>query len=196
MIKVKFTPKQMKPAIEFAIRAAKTQQAIEFGNGRTTPRPEKEIERDIVIGKLAELAVWKVLGAGEVDYAIYPRGKWDDQDLIIEGQRIDVKASRPGSRWLLVEQSKLEFRKREGKEPDAFVFCVTGWDRECDIPTGEVQVVGWASLRMVLGGERLSEGCYLPGTKVKLQASNYALHASRLDSMSSFKRFLHDSRVS
>jgi hypothetical protein len=38
-----------------------------------------------------------------LDFNIYPRGVWDEADAIINGWRIDIKATRPGAKWMLIE---------------------------------------------------------------------------------------------
>jgi hypothetical protein len=41
-----------------------------------------------------------------LDFEYYPRGEWDGQDTIINGWRIDVKGTRQGGKWMLIELSK------------------------------------------------------------------------------------------
>ena len=48
-----------------------------------------------------------------LDFNYYPRGQWDDQDAEINGWRIDVKGTRKGGRWMLIEWNKLNFRQRD-----------------------------------------------------------------------------------
>ena len=105
---------------EFSLRCAEQQQQIEFGQSDTAPRGVAEIGRDNLIGKIAEVAFAKMLReryglAVELDFNYYPRGVWDDQDTVINGWQIDVKGTRQGGRWMLIEWSKLRFRQKEGK---------------------------------------------------------------------------------
>ena len=87
--------------VEFAEICALNQQQIEFGQSDTKPRKADEISRDNLIGKMAEVAFAKMVHDVyridiELDFNFYPRGKWDDQDAVINGWRIDVKATRKG----------------------------------------------------------------------------------------------------
>ena len=47
--------------VQFSNESAKSQQDIEFGQRNTAPRSIKEIARDNLIGKMAEVAVVKML---------------------------------------------------------------------------------------------------------------------------------------
>ena len=96
------TKSEIDKCIEFSYKCAEAQQAIEFGQDDTVPRGIEEIGRDNLIGKVAEVAFSKMLLRDfdlkvPLDFECYPRGKWDDQDTIINGWRIDVKGTRWGT---------------------------------------------------------------------------------------------------
>ena len=89
---ITLTPDEMQKCIEFSQKSAETQQDIEFGQKDTKPRPTKEIARDNLIGKMAEVAVLRMLREKygihyPVNYEIYPRGEWDDCDVKIVSQQ-------------------------------------------------------------------------------------------------------------
>lgn len=191
---VRLTQSELKQCSDFALNSAKSQQAIEFGNYKTRPRSLKELARDTLIGKLGEVAFSRLLKEKfdvfvELDFKIYPQGIWDVDDFVLFGQRIDVKATRSGGRWLLVELNKLEFRQRENKLPYAFLFAITGWDRKTDYPTGIITLSGYAYLNQICHPEKiglrdasicqgikgtqfLKQNDLIPGTNTPLQADN------------------------
>ena len=193
---IRLTEDEIKRCKNFARESARTQQAIEFGNRNVPRRSEQEIARDNLIGKLAEVAFANFLEQEfrihcELDFEIYAQGVWDREDLLIYNQPVDIKATRPGGRWLLVELNKLEFRKNENRLPFCFLFARTGWDRVKDEPTGEVDLTGYALLEQIChvdeigtrsekickgieGTQFLAAGQCIPNTQVSLQADNCA----------------------
>ena len=108
------TEDEMRKCTVFSNKSAETQQAIEFGQKDTKARLVKEIARDNLIGKMAEVAVARMLRDEyrihvPVIFDIYPRGEWDDCDIQIKTWTIDIKSTRTG-RWLLFETGKLNMR--------------------------------------------------------------------------------------
>jgi hypothetical protein len=178
---------------KFSDKCALEQQSIEFGQHDTAPRSAKEIGRNNLIGKLTEVAFAKFLKEQygievELDFQYYPRGEWDGQDMVIHGWKIDVKGTRRGGHWLLVEWNKLAFRQQGRDLPDLFVMGSVFWNRENDCPTGQVELIGVASTkRLQKGASNVSvfhKGDRLPGTKgdFKLQADNFGIPFSELAS--------------
>lgn len=168
----------------FSNKCAVSQQAIEFGQHTTQERKVKEIARDNLIGKIAETAFSKMMKEQcgidiPLDFEYYPRGKWDSQDTIINGWRIDVKATRKGGHWFLIEWSKLAFRKRENKLSHMYVMFTVDWDRKSDQPTGTAEYQGAAFLDSLrkgyTGTYTLKRNKVIPSTKVKLQADNFGI---------------------
>ena len=180
---VTLTETEIQNCREFAKKCAKTQQAIEFGQADTAERSFAESERDILIGKLAEVAVAKMLKTefgieASLDFSVYPRGIWDSNDLIINGWNIDIKSTRTG-KWFLIEWNKLYFRDAEGKMPHAFIPCRTEWDMEHDIPRNKVEIEGFITTEEILRSTyhtvTMRKGTCIPGTAAKLQADNYGI---------------------
>ena len=185
------TAAEMDMCITFSKASAESQQAIEFGQHDTTPRKTQEIARDNLIGKMAEVAVARMLRENygihfPVNFEIYPRGEWDDCDVQIKGWNIDIKSTRTGQ-WLLFEVDKLRMRQNQqiNNLPDAVFMCRTPWDRDKDIPIGTVELIGAISLKMLLTPDkrilRLRKGEYIPNTRAKLQADNLAVNFSDLN---------------
>ena len=179
----------MQKCLAFSKRSATTQQAVEFGQSTTKKRSTEEIARDNMIGKMAEVAFAKIMGENYgvpvgLDFNYYPRGQWDDQDALINGWRIDVKGTRPGAKWLLVEWNKLNFRQRNNNLSHAYVAFTVGWDRETDTPEGWVRFEGLASLCKMKSDckttKTLRKGELIPGTRAMLQADNYGIRFTDL----------------
>lgn len=192
-ITIKLTKSEMEQCVSFSEESAKTQQKIEFGQGDTAPRSVKEIARDNLIGKMAEVAFKRFLHdryeiETAVDFNIYERGIWDDNDLSINGWEIDIKSTRVGS-WFLIEWSKLSFRRKQNKLPDCFFICKTPWNMNNDTPHGTVELWGAVSLKTLCSNDSriqiLRKGELLPGTKhpTRLQADNFGIR---------FKHITHD----
>ena len=182
----------MQRCIDFSIKSAKSQQAIEFGQYDTIPRRTAEIARDNLIGKMAEAAVSQMLREDfgvhyAVNYEIYPKGEWDDFDMQINGWNVDIKSTRSGQ-WLLFDVDKLRMRQNQkyNNLPDMIFMCRTPWDRIADKPVGTVDLIGAVSLGFLLSDspdvKRLKKGDYIPNTNTKLQAENYGVHFSNINS--------------
>jgi len=183
--RIKLSNAEIEKCRIFANKAAKHQQLFEFGQHDTNERSYKEASRDILIGKMAEVAVAKMLLTDyklkiDLDFDIYPRGTWDSNDLVINGWAIDVKSTRIGN-WFLIEWNKLHFRSVGKELPDAFIPCRTGWNMDCDEPEGWVEIEGLVKTEEIIGGcskvRFLKKGSKLPDTTGNfwLQADNYGI---------------------
>lgn len=186
---ITLTAEEMRVCMDFAYRCAENQQQIEFGQRDTAERGIPEIGRDNLIGKMAEVAFAKMLRERyniyiELDFEFYPRGVWDRQDAKINDWRIDVKGTRGGGRWLLVEWSKLNFRQRDNDLSHLYVMASVAWDRETDSPVGTVDLIGCASINRLKPDEELTtiirKGETLPGTRTAMQADNYGIRFNQL----------------
>lgn len=190
---IDLTEEEIKQCLDFSFRSAINQQKIEFGQHDTRPRNNREIGRDNLIGKMAEVAFAKMIKDKyrfniDLDFNYYPRGVWDKQDAEINGWRIDVKGTRQGGKWLLVEWSKLSFRCREGNLSHLYVMASVKWDRENDCPLGQVELVGCAGLNWFNENHKNFEGTLIlrkgeniPGTRTPVQADNYAIKFEDLE---------------
>ena len=143
-----------------------------------------EIARDNLIGKIAEVAFSKMMKENyridvPLDFNYYPRGQWDNQDAVINGWRIDIKGTRKGGRWMLIEWNKLVFRQRDNNLSHVYLMFSVDWNRQTDQPTGRVSYKGAVSLNKLNENTPttfvLRKGTNLPGTKAFLQADNYGI---------------------
>lgn len=187
---IRLNENEYEQCLVFAQTCALNQQRIEFGQSDTVPRSTAEISRDNMIGKMAEVAFAKMLRerydiAIELDFNYYPRGKWDDQDAVINGWMIDVKATRKGGQWMLIEWSKLNFRQKQAKLSHLYVMAAVDWDRERDLPYREVDLIGCASIQKLRPGVPstaiLRKGACIPNTHMRLQADNYGIRFADLE---------------
>lgn len=184
--KVVLTNEEMQKCREFSEKSAKSQQRVEFGQHTTKERPIEEIARDNMIGKIAEVAFQKILRENYgidvgLDWKIYDRGIWDVDDVEYNGWRIDVKATRQGGRWMLIEWSKLDFRQKGNNLSHIYAMFTVGWNRSTNQPDGTACFKGVVSLKKLNNTTEttkvLHKGRYLPGvqSKVPLQADNYGI---------------------
>ena len=182
--RIALTPEEIEVCREFSLRSASSQQAIEFGQHTTKARSIDEIARDNLIGKIAEVAFSKMMKENygievPLDFDYYPRGQWDNQDAVINGWKIDVKGTRKGGRWMLIEWNKLCFRQRDNNLSHLYSMFSVDWDRGVDLPTGMVSYQGAVSLSKLNDNSPttsvLRKGTKLPGTDTYLQADNYGI---------------------
>lgn len=180
---------ELERCIEFSKNSAMNQQSIEFGQHDTKARGISEIARDNLIGKIAEVAFSTMMKENygisvPLDFNYYPRGKWDDQDAVINGWRIDVKGTRNGGKWMLIEWNKLNFRQRDNNLSHLYIMLSVQWNRQLDLPTGAVSYQGAVSLSKLNNHcpttQVLRKGTCIPGTGTKLQADNYGIQFKNL----------------
>lgn len=183
------TEDELKRCIEFSRISAPNQQAVEFGQHSTKPRSSSEIARDNLIGKIAEVAFSKMMKENyeidvDLDFNYYPRGQWDSQDAVINGWRIDIKSTRKGGHWMLIEWNKLNFRQHNNNLSHIYLMFTVDWNRHTDLPTGRASFEGAVSLQKLKHGcpttKILRKGDVIPGTKTLLQADNYGIHFNDL----------------
>lgn len=180
---IQLTDYEYMMCVLFSEESARSQQKIEFGNKATAKRINRDIREDTLCGKMAEVAFAKMLREDyklhlPVNYEVYPRGEWDDEDIIVNGKTIDIKSTKYG-KFLLIENSKIDFRQKQGKTPDIIVMCRT------DVENRLVEIVGCISTKKLSDDrnqkvKRLKAGELIPGTNVKLQADNYCVRFNDL----------------
>lgn len=186
------TDEELQRCIDFARKSAPTQQDIEFGQKDIAPRLVNEVARDTLIGKIAEVAFSKIMQENygiqiDLDFKIYPRGEYDVQDAKVNDWRIDVKGTRQGGHFLLVEWNKLDFRQLENRMSHVYVMFSVGWDRSTNLPNRHVAYAGAVTLRALAEGVEYCETKTLrkyeciPGTKTPLQADNYGIRFDKLN---------------
>lgn len=181
---IQLSQDELTRCMEFSQRSAPNQQAVEFGQQSTLARSTREIARDNLIGKIAEVAFSKMMKENygidvPLDFNYYPRGQWDNQDAVINGWRIDVKGTRKGGHWMLIEWNKLNFRQQDNNLSHLYAMFSVDWDRTLDRPTGLVSYEGATSLKKLRAGCQtthiLRKGSILPETHTVLQADNYGI---------------------
>lgn len=186
---IRLTEEELAKCVEFSSTSAPNQQAIEFGQRTTAARSSREIARDNLIGKIAEVAFSKMMKENygievTLDFNYYPLGQWDSEDAVINGWRIDVKGTRKGGKWMLIEWNKLCFRQKDNNLSHVYVMFSVDWDRDSDLPTGKVSYEGAVSLEKLRKGIEtthiLRKGTYIPGTRTRLQADNYGIQFKNL----------------
>ncbi len=203
---ITLSPTELKRCYDFSMKCAENQQTIKFGQSDTDERSVQEIGRDNYIEKIAEVAFAKMMKDQfgttiDLDFEYYPRGQWDSQDTVINKWKIDIKGTRQGGKWMLVEWNKINFRQRDKNLSHLFVMASVFWDRGTDKPTGKVDLVGCAPLlRLRTGAENnvtLKKGSQLPDTKTRviLQADNFGIRFEHLqrDWTKSIDYILHHS---
>ena len=182
LCEIAVTKEEYDRCYEFAVKSAKTQR--EYRSGGSQYRSVERIQSDTLRGKIAEIVVKKFfesasLNSGEIklDFNIYPRGKWDEQDFIINNNKISVKSAKWFSKWLLLELKDI----KRGELSDYYIFVTITRDFRAG------NIIGFASKEEILNDPKtikLKKGENIPGTNTCLDADNYARHS----------RYLHNSQ--
>lgn len=169
---------EQKQCRDFAEESAKTQR--ENRSGGTLIRQLGEIQENTHRGKVAEVVAKKffeqeplLLQRIEIDFNIYPRGKWDETDFEINGKKISVKSAKWFSKWLLLESKDIN----RGDLYDYYIFITV--DKKFTSGT----IKGWASQQEILDDKKtlkLKKGEPIPGTHTPLDADNYGRHSDNL----------------
>lgn len=183
-IEVELTDYEFMLCEAFSQECAPRQQAIEFGEGSTAERDRKERERDILIGKMGEIGVSKVLSQkygiqSPVNLNVYPKYVCDDFDLVINGWNAEVKTTRDTGWHLMITREKVEKWRKDNKLPDVIISCKAPWDRVTDKPAKHaINIIGCISMGRFLEGwncQRVQKGQTIPGTNTRAQADNYVI---------------------
>ena len=133
-IKIDFTKEEINKVKQFA-EEIKYKHPHFKDRRNTNIRSLNKVKEDVILGKLAEVAVYKYLKSiygdlvSEVDFNLYAPGVADDYDIKVGNKTISIKASKPNSSVLMIEKEKFEFdnnkkiKKVENKiPPDYFTF--------------------------------------------------------------------------
>jgi len=176
--KIDLTAEEQKQCRDFAEESAKTQR--EYRSGGSQVRKIYLIISDTRRGKVAEVASKKFLEqsplnieAIELDFNIYPRGIWDDQDFIFNGKKVAIKSAKWFSRWLLLESKDIN----RGDLYDYYILVTVDKDFT------EGTLMGWASKDEILNDPKtlkLKRGKPIPRTETPLDADNHARHSNDL----------------
>lgn len=135
---------------------------------------------DTFRGKIGECTTKKFLEQDplsvpgiELDFNVYPRGKWDESDFIIYGRKFSIKSVKYFSSWLLLESKDIE----RGDVYDYYILAAVTRNED-----GAV-ILGFASKEDIIEGPdtlKLMKGELIPGTGTFLDADNHAIHKSHL----------------
>jgi DNA helicase-2/ATP-dependent DNA helicase PcrA len=184
---IKLSEKTIEKCRTFAEQVSLHQHSKEFRNSNTEPRSLAKMISDSFIGRLGEEAVLQLFREhdlhAELDYNIYEsKDKGDDQDIVINGVDIEVKSAGSQGNWLLVDLKNIENKKKIGKEPMIYVFCVVKLFRET--PFCEVDVRGFSTKfnlnRNTENTQFVARGEYIPNTNCIIKTDNYAIHSNHL----------------
>lgn len=188
---VKLSEESMQKSYKFAAESARSQRPAPFGQKNERQRDNFAILNNTWLGKIAEIAFAQMLKNNygvnvELDFDVYPRGKWDSVDVQINNWNIDIKSSKYGSRWFLIEWSKIDFNHSSGTLPHIFVMTTVDWNKTTNIPSGNVNLVGMMYTNDLVPTNpkvhTLLRGDNIPGTTTPLYADNYGVAFHDLNS--------------
>lgn len=137
--KILFTEEEIKQTIEFA-NNVKEKHGHFADKNNTTKRTPEEVFDSVVMGKLAEIALYKYLKnkhqgttyeISDLDFEVYRKGICDSYDLKFNNHTISIKSSKPFASCLLIETEKYQLNEQgeviaiDGHEdniPDYYAF--------------------------------------------------------------------------
>ena len=180
---------------DFSTQSALHQQAVNFGQLDGADRPLRRIAENNMTGKIGELAVQKFLALKGIqtslDFNIYERGQWDDNDIVYRGWAIDVKCTSCVSRNFLIEWHKLQFRFDEGKLPHFFLMTQMTdqapiWGQDPFPERFRVRLIGYADTRVLQESAKdvlvLNRGDVIPRSNgAPLEAKNFCIPFEKLN---------------
>ncbi len=187
---IQISEKEYLEALNFSISSSVGQRETFGSQGRM--RSIDEIRQNTLLGKVGEIIVFNFfrdklkIKIDSIDFNIYPRGKWDNGDLSINGKSIQIKASKISAKWLMVE-------KHEFDSTDCRVYFMVVV--ASDFRSGEI--LGFASRKDFKNPHRsmhVKKGETIPRTKTILQNDNYMIHKDKLrnslDDFDKLKQYL------
>jgi len=190
-MRIWLTDEQAKQCADFAEGSAGSQRRSMFGQNYTAVRTLERVKKNTYMGKLAEVAFSTMMKQKydidiPLDFEIYPRGKFDKADAIVNNWRIDVKSSHIGSRWLLIDWNHLAARAKENLLPHFYVMALTYSSREHYSKFSHnnvfVDLVGHLHHSQIKTGApgvaTLRRGSKIPGTRTALVTDNYGVAIS------------------
>jgi hypothetical protein len=146
---------------------------MDFRNKRRSP---KKILEDNIKGKLAEMFICNGLGDNNIlstmDFNIYDEGVGDDFDVVVDDFKIDVKASSPKAKCIMVEEKKMKSWEARGK-PDYLIMVSvynSGINWYCEY------VAGISMDEFLTVGKLYKRGEFIPNTTMSLKANNWIIH--------------------
>jgi hypothetical protein len=171
---MKMTATEMFVAHDFATKIVGNIDQKDFMDGRNARRSSSKVHEDNVKGKLAEMFIMNKLGEVDVlttlDLNIYELGKGDDFDIVANDKSIDVKASSPRARNLLVELDK--FKSWRTNAPN--YLCMVAVDGD----TVEY-LFGTTFTNFCANAILIKRGELLPNTRTALKASNLVINVNQ-----------------
>lgn len=166
-----------------------------------------QVKENVILGKLAEIAVHKYLSQytkdiSDIDFNLYAVGETDDYDIMCNQKTISIKASKPRSSVLMIEAEKFLLGEGESivtidrKAPtNLFIFvrvetegtpyaeivgglsCNDFWDTKRFIPRGFI-MNGRNAFDYLFLKKPISQMRNIKG--VPLLADNYGVHVNSL----------------
>ena len=172
---------------KFSTEVASHQHATEFRNPNTPPRDIEEVAQDTFMGKLGEEAVARYIKhfhdiSVDLDYEIYAdKNIGDDQDIEVNGWRIEIKSTKITSRNLLVDKGNIKNKTNNKTLPDFYILCKVGRDKSVSgKPYTYVDIEGYITHERLITFPMIEAGYRIPNTDTRLQSSNYVVHEKDL----------------
>ena len=185
------TPSEVFLASEFAKKIIKNISNRDFYTSQNARRSDEKVFEDNLKCKLTEMNVCNHLGINGIhsrmDFEIYDIGVGDDFDIIANGKYIDVKASSPRAKCIMVEVNKAKKWRDSGKAPDYFsMVSVT----ENNGVYGTSYMFGASKVVFSKNAKRYKRGDKIPNTNCTLKADNYILTSDHCEDLKGLIDFI------
>ena len=151
--------------------------ASPFGDKRNKERNKSEIYKDNLKGKLAEIFIFnevaKFCNKPKIDFEIYEKGVGDHFDIQSSDFTVDVKASTPRARCLMVEVEKQKTWKNTTGYP-SYMCMVAVTEEDDEFYSEYLFGLDFDSFRNKC--KRYNRGDNIPNTNVQLRTDNFLVH--------------------
>lgn len=163
-------------AKKFALDVVGGMDSRDFMDDRNATRSYEKLLMDNYKGKIAEIFMVNQLGRhgvfAEIDMGIYDEGVGDCGDIVVDGKILDVKASSPNARHLMVERDRVRGWETSGSRPDFLCLVGVSDDSVC------VYKVGCSYPRFMSKAGLFNRGECIPDTNCVLKADNLIMLVS------------------
>lgn len=182
-MKIRLDPSDINKVSEFANSINVDER--DFGQFGVAERRYNEVQDSILIGKTAEIAFKKFFDKKfntdlYIDWKVYKVNQGDQQDFLINNNKIEIKSSKNG-KWLLVEKGDIQRRLSSNMLPHFVVFINVFWDKSTRKPKGYTYINGYIPIESLLRKENfMKKGSKIPDTNTKLKANNFGIHIEDL----------------
>jgi hypothetical protein len=192
-MRIIITPDEVATINKFCEAVTKKIDKRDFFENKNKHRTTEKAHEDSFRAKCSELAVSKILqNEGihcDVDFNIYARGIGDAFDIVTDGASVDVKASSPRARNLMIEKAKIVSWKERKVAPN--YLCMVSVE-EVDGTTVCEYMFGISMKNFKDNAKLFKRGQQIPMAPTILKADNFIVSANVCEDVSKFINYMKE----